>query len=245
MQIALPASIHAPARTLPVRDDSTFLPQFRSPGLPDGMPWGPDNGNCGPASIVNTLRLVGLDVPGFRGERTQAVIDAARLLTTGSNDPAAPTTKAQQAVALRAAGADVATTRSLDAGLEAVRRGAVLLIGGDRAAPSWPRRLDDAPPTRVANHAAVVARYEPATGHYVVFDPALFAPVRVDVAQLAAFTQVTDGANMLRLGLVVRGPASPSPTLAEPDQLTSSPSGAHVTAVARARSRRVRSTDPR
>ncbi|MCW2920176.1 MAG: hypothetical protein JWL76_50 [Thermoleophilia bacterium] len=206
MQLAAPASTLTPSRTLPVRDDATFLPQFRSPGLPDGMPWGPDNGNCGPASLVNALRLVGLDVPGFSGERTQAVIDAARMLITGTNDPTAPTTKAQQAVALQAAGAEVTTTRSLDAGLEAVRKGAVLLLGGDRAAPTWPRRSDDPPPTRVANHAAVVARYEPATSRYVVFDPALDAPVRVDAAQLAAFTQVTDGANMLRLGLVVRGP---------------------------------------
>jgi hypothetical protein len=205
MQLAAPASAPVAARPVPVRDDSTFLPQFRSPGLPDGMPWGPDNGNCGPTSIVNALRLVGLDVPGFRGERTQAVIDAARVLTTGTNDPSAPTNKQQQAIALRAAGADVGITRSLDAGLQAVRDGAVLLLGGDRAAAGWPRRADDPPPTKVANHAAVVARYEAATDRYVVFDPALHAPVHVDAAQLAAFTQVTDGVHMLRLGLVVRG----------------------------------------
>lgn len=204
MQLAAPASVPVASRPLPVRDDSTFLPQFRSPGLPDGMPWGPDNGNCGPTSIVNALRLVGLDVPGFRGERTQAVIDAARVLTTGTNDPTAPTTKQQQAIALRTAGASVDVTRSLDAGLQAVRDGAVLLLGGDRAARGWPRRTDDPPPTKVANHAAVVARYEAATDRYVVFDPALYAPVRVDATQLAAFTQVTDGANMLRLGLIVR-----------------------------------------
>lgn len=206
MQIAAPASIHVAARPVPVRDDSLFVPQFRSPGLPDGMPWGPDNGNCGPTSIVNALRLIGLDVPGFRGERTQAVIDAARVLTTGTNDPSAATTKQQQAAALRTAGADVDITRSLAAGLEAVREGAVLLLGGDRAAPGWPRRDDDPPPTKVANHAAVVARYEAATDRYVVFDPALHAPVHVDSSQLAAFTQVTDGVQMLRLGLIVREP---------------------------------------
>ncbi len=208
MQLAAPASIHVAARPGPVRDDSVFLPQFRSPGLPDGMPWGPDNGNCGPTSIVNALRLVDLDIPGFGGERTQAVIDAARLLTTGTNDPTAATTKQQQAIALRAAGADVDTTTSINAGLEAVREGAVLLLGGDRAARGWPRRDDDPPPTKVANHAAVVARYEAATDRYVVFDPALYAPVRVNASQLAAFTQVTDGVQMLRLGLIVRGPGS-------------------------------------
>lgn len=205
MQLAVPASVHVAAHPVPVRDDSVFLPQFRSPGLPDGIPWGPDNGNCGPTAIVNALRLVGLDVPGFRGERTQAVIDAARLLATGTNDPTAGTTKQQQAFALRAAGADVGITMSLAAGLEAVRDGAVLLLGGDRAATGWPRRDDDPPPTKVANHAAVVAGYESATDRYVVFDPALHAPVRVDASQLAAFTQATDGVQMLRLGLVVRG----------------------------------------
>lgn len=212
MQLAIPASTRVPARTLPVRDDSTFLPQFRSPGLPDGMPWGPANGNCGPTSVVNALRLVGLDVPGFHGERTQAVIDAARILITGTNDPTASTTKQQQAIALRSVGADVDTTRSLTAGLEAVRAGAVLLVGGDRAAPTWPRRIDDTPPTRVANHAAVVARYEPATDHYIVYDPALHAPIAVDATQLAAFTQLVDGTNMLRLGLIVRAPAPTTPT---------------------------------
>jgi hypothetical protein len=209
MQLAAPASPAVAVPRAPVaRADATFLPQFRSPGLPDGMPWGPDNGNCGPASIVNALRLVGLDMPGFRGERTQAVIDAARVLTTGTNDPTAPTTKHQQAFALRAAGADVGVTKSLLAGLEAVREGAVLLVGGNRAAHAWPRRPDDPPPVGVANHAAVVARYEAATDRYVVFDPALHAPVHVDAAQLAAFTQVADGDRMLRLGLVVNAPAA-------------------------------------
>lgn len=58
-------------------------------------------------------------------------------------------------------------------------------------------------------HAAVVARYLPATGRYVVFDPALFAPVHVDARQLAAFTQALAGDQMLRLGLVVRRPQGP------------------------------------
>lgn len=186
--------------------DSTFLPQFQSPGLPDGIPWGPHNGNCGPASIVNALRLVGLDIPGFRGERTQAVIDAARILATGVNDPSRATTKQQQAAAMRAAGADVTATSSLGEGLRAVRAGAVLLIGGDRAAAGWPRRPDDPPPTKVAPHAAVVARYVQGEDRYVVFDPALLAPVRVDARQLAAFTQAVAGDQMLRLGLVVRRP---------------------------------------
>lgn len=196
-----------PSTTVPAGRDATFLPQFRSPGLPDGLPWGPANGNCGPTSIVNALRLVGLDVPGFRGERTQAVIDAARRLTTGSNDPGAATTKHQQAFALRAAGAEVDVTRSLHAGLEAVRRGAALLIGGDRAAAGWPRRADDPPPAGQANHAAVVARHVPGTDRYVVYDPALHVPVEVDVRQLERFTQST-GDRMLRLGLAVSAPHS-------------------------------------
>lgn len=207
MQLA-PVTAAVAATPIPsgvVRDDSTFLPQFGGPLLPDGMPWGPENGNCGPASIVNALRLVGLDVPGFHGERTQAVIDAARLLT-GSNDPSQATTKQQQAMALTSAGAHVTASKSLGEGLRAVRDGAVLLVGGDRAAPGWPRRHDDPPPTRVANHAAVVARHDASTDRYVVFDPALFAPVHVTRAQLAAFTQAADGEQMLRLGLAVRNP---------------------------------------
>jgi hypothetical protein len=207
MQLAAPRTT---ASTPAVHDDSVFVPQFRSPGLPDGLAWGPDNGNCGPTAVVNALRLVGLDVPGFHGERTQAVIDAARVLATGENDPTRATTKQQQATALRAAGANVEVTQSLTDGLRAVRAGAALVIGGNRAAPGWPRRPDDAPPVGVANHGAVVARYDAAKDDYVVFDPALFGPAHVSVAQLEAFTQVVDGAKMLRLGLVVTNPAASS-----------------------------------
>lgn len=208
MFLAAPAHVQAatprPASSTPPADAS-FLPQFRGPGLPDGLPWGPDNGNCGPASVVNALRLVGLDVPGFAGERSQAAIDAARLLMTGENDPTRATTKQQQADAMRAVGAVVDATHSFAAALEAVRDGAVLLLGGNRAAAGWPRRPDDAPPTGVAAHAVVVARHEPAQDRYVVYDPALAAPVTVDAGQLLAFTQASDGDRMLRPGLVTRG----------------------------------------
>lgn len=207
MQVVAPVTIAPAVASPPARDDAVFLPQFRSALLPDGLAWGPDNGNCGPTTIVNALRLVGLDIPGFHGERSQAVIDAARLLATGELDSTKATTKQQQAKALLAAGADVEVTKSLPEGLRAVREGAVLVIGGNRAAEGWPRRPDDAPPTGVANHGAVVARYDAAADRYVVFDPALFAPVHVDARQLAAFTQVTDGEQMLRLGLIVTNPA--------------------------------------
>jgi hypothetical protein len=207
MQVAAPTTFapFAPAAS-PRRDDSVFVTQFRSPLLPDGLAWGPDNGKCGPTTIVNARRLVGLDVPGFHGERTQAVIDAARLMATGENDSTKATTKDQQALALRAAGAHVEVTRSLSEGLRAVREGAVLVIGGNRAADGWPRRPDDAPPAGVASHGAVISRWVPETNRYVVFDPALFGPVHVDARQLAAFTQVVDGEQMLRLGLVVTNP---------------------------------------
>lgn len=187
---------------------ATFLPQHRSPLLPDGLPWGAANGNCGPAAIVNALRLVGLDVPGFRGERSQAVIDAARVLATGNADSSRATLKSQQAFALRAAGADVEPTTSLASTLSAVRAGAAALVGGDRAAAGWPRRSDDPPPAGVANHAAVIAGYLRDSDRYVVNDPALDQPVEVSAAQLAAFTQATAGERMLRPALLVRRPAA-------------------------------------
>ncbi|MCW2926189.1 MAG: hypothetical protein JWM86_157 [Thermoleophilia bacterium] len=196
-----------PSASLLERAERVFLPQYRSPGLPDGLPWGERNGNCGPASIVNALRLVGLDVPGFAGERTQAVIDAARRLATGSSESTGATLKTQQAFALRAAGADVHVTYGLGTALADVRAGAVLLLGGDRAARSWPRRADDGASTAVANHAAVVAGYDEADGRYVVIDPALAGPVRVDAAQIAAFAQADAAGSMPRLGLLVRAPA--------------------------------------
>lgn len=184
-----------------------FMPQYRSALLPDGLPWGPNNGNCGPTSIVNVLRLVGLDVPGFSGQRSQAVIDAARKLVSGNADPSAATTKTQQAFALRAAGAHVNVTRSLNAALDDARRGVAILIGGNRAAADWPRRADDPPPTKVASHAAVIAAYDRLSDRFTVLDPALPAPVMVTAHQIRLFTEADAlSGRMPRLALSVTNP---------------------------------------
>ncbi len=201
----------------PARDPaSTFLPQSRGAGLPDGLPWGTANGNCGPTSVVNALRFVGLDVPGFHGERSQSAIDAARVMMTGVNDPSKATTKSQQAAAMRDAGARVDASFSLLEGLAAVRRGAALLIGGNRAATRWPRRPDDPPPTAPAAHAVVVVRgaANAAPGTYTLLDPALDAPRSVTTRQLRDFVQLTAPDRMLRPGLIVTDPATMSPTVA-------------------------------
>ncbi len=200
-----PETIPIPAGRGRVADPSAVhLTQHRSPLLPDGIPAGAGNGNCGPTSALIALRLLGLDLPGHEGQRTQAAIDAARMVATGALDRGASTTKAQQARVLVAGGAQVMRTRSLAATLDAVRRGAVAVIGGNTNARGWYMwsLRDPAQINRVAGHAVVVSQYIPELDEYVVNDPMQSRVVHVSAAQLTAFTDAHAGAAMTREALV-------------------------------------------
>lgn len=51
--------------------------------LPDGPS---TSGNCAITSAVMALRMAGYDIPGFSGEKVQAVLDKARIMAKGVND---------------------------------------------------------------------------------------------------------------------------------------------------------------
>src|SRR5262249_12223688 len=70
--VAIPSSSVAP-RT--AHDYWTkHIAQFSGKYLPDGPTMRP---NCGPASVTMALRMIGLDVPGFNGQNSEAVLDKA------------------------------------------------------------------------------------------------------------------------------------------------------------------------
>ena len=216
---AMPAAPVAPARAVansPAGGSAAFdianvpqdvlgvhMTQYRSLLLPDGPAFG--NANCGPASAVMGVRLLGLDLPGFSGEHSERVIDAARLIATGANDASVGTTKTQQAKIVTAAGAKFHATRDLDEALDAVAHGQVALVGGDFNAAGWRQlfgRPDVAPGP--AAHAIVVSHYDAATNAYWVNDPLMTAPHAVSRAQLASFAGAATGSVIASPALVLR-----------------------------------------
>lgn len=181
---------------------AVHMTQYSSSVVPDALPLG--NTNCGPTSAVIALRLLGLDVPGFHGERTEQVIDAARMIATGSPRSTDGTTKNEQARVLITGGANVQATRSLEVTLDAVRNGAVAVLGGDfnadrwRALPSRPRINERIP----APHALVVSAYDAASQRFWVNDPMLTTPRSVTAEDIASFTSTNGSQIMKNLALI-------------------------------------------
>ena len=109
--VAIPSSNVAP-RT---QHDywTKHIAQFAGKYLPDGPSMRP---NCGPASVTMALRMVGLDIPGFSGQNSEAVLDKARVLATGKNDISVGTTDSELENLISKSGAQVV-------GVDQLRRG--------------------------------------------------------------------------------------------------------------------------
>jgi hypothetical protein len=185
----------------------TQEPSYRTP---DAV--GEGNGNCGPTSAVMALRLVGLDVPGFHGERTQKAIDAARILATGANDANDWTNANEMRRALEAGGAIVREANGVNDTLDAVRQGKVALILGNVNTAGWPGG-SHIPPTydkdAWAGHFVVASRYYPERDAYAINDPGDPHPYFVTGDQLRRFATGGDGENINPgIALVVDGPAT-------------------------------------
>ncbi|MBC7643890.1 MAG: hypothetical protein H7123_02110 [Thermoleophilia bacterium] len=194
-----------PAGALNVQ--AVHMTQYRSLLVPDGLPLG--NANCGPTSAIMGLRLLGLDLPGFHGERSEQVIDAARMIATGSADATLGTTKTQQALVMKAGGASIHGTMSLDEALAAVRGGSVALVGGDFNAAQW-KAMPDRPAvdeSSPAAHAIVVSNYDRARKQYWVNDPLLTTPRIVTRSQLDSFTGTTGGRALTSPAVIANRPA--------------------------------------
>src|SRR5690606_37065064 len=98
--VAIPRTQYAP-RT---QHDywTKHIAQFAGKYLPDGPSMRP---NCGPASVTMALRMIGLDIPGFRGQNSGAVLDKARIIATGKNDVRVGTTDSELERLISASGA--------------------------------------------------------------------------------------------------------------------------------------------
>lgn len=148
-----------------------------------------DNANCGPTAAVMALRLLGKDVPGFHGEDTQQVIDAARMLSTGNPDEYQYTYPHEIARVLVAGDARPTRTRSLETVLRSARHNIPAIILGNSTAPGWYDSEFNSPKVAPSytGHFVVISRYDAKTKRYTLNDPILQGPVYVTEDQIRAF----------------------------------------------------------
>lgn len=183
----------APAEQLPLwfEPHDVHLTQFASPRVPDAVARGPRNGNCGPTSAVMAARLAGHDMPGFTGERVQAVISSARMLATGADDASDWTNLDELTRVFDAAGVAVRRLHDADEVVQEVRAGGVAIVRGNSGAAEWwnePWRSPIAPPGGTfSGHLAVFSRYYPESGRFAVNDPGNQSALYVTERQARGF----------------------------------------------------------
>ena len=149
-----------------------------------------NNKDCGPTSVVMTLKLLGIAIPGVAaGAAPQKLINRVRTLA-GSDDSTTSTTNQQLEVALAAAGAK--TTEVMDfAGVKAsVLAGKpVILNGNPRNSGAYgPRFSADRMTPYNGAHWIVVSGFDTKTGQFIINDPLSKAgAVKVSPEELDAY----------------------------------------------------------
>lgn len=148
------------------------------------------NRDCGPASVVMSLRLLGKGIPGAaEGAAPQRLINRVRQLA-GSAANTAATTNHELARALRAAGT---TTREI-ADAASIRQSVlggkpVILNGNPRHPGAYGRSFSAKQMTPYdGGHWIVVSGFDSGSGRYIINDPlSKVGPVKVTPAQLEAY----------------------------------------------------------
>lgn len=175
------------------RDDywAAHIAQFRGRYLPDGPDMRP---NCGPAAVTIALRLIGLDIPGYNGQNSEAVLDTARIMATGQNNTAVGTTDSELERAIEGSGARWSESTNLNELLGWVRQGIPVVLAGNPI-NAWDRRYssDQVHPFD-GGHWVTVSGYDASTGYYVVNDPlSQIGPIYVSAAELQTYNSSHGG----------------------------------------------------
>lgn len=183
--VATPSSAIAPRRA----NDFWYahIAQYRGAYLADGPTMRP---NCGPASVTIALRLIGLDIPGFRGERSEAVLDRARVIATGRNDTTVGTTDAELKRLISASGARWEESRDLSQITRWVKQGIPVVLSGNPAR-GWDSRYSSSQVYPFdGGHWVTVSGYDASTGYYIVNDPlSQIGPIYVSESELSSYTR--------------------------------------------------------
>lgn len=183
--VAIPSSQIAP-RT---QHDywTKHIAQFAGKYLPDGPSMRP---NCGPASVTMALRMVGLDIPGFNGQNSEAVLDTARVLATGSNDTTVGTTDSELETLITKSGAKWSETTNFNEMTGWVKQGIPVVLSGNPSHGWNSRYTADQVYPFDGGHWVTVSGYDEATGHYIVNDPlSQIGPIYVSEAELKNYNQ--------------------------------------------------------
>ena len=178
--VAVPSSTVAP-RT--AHDYWTkHIAQFAGKYLPDGPTMLP---NCGPASTTMALRMIGLDIPGFNGQNSEQVLDTARQLATGKNDPSVGTTDSELETLITKSGAQWSESSDFGQITQWVKQGIPVVLSGNPA-KGWDSRYSNADVQHFdGGHWVTVSGYDPKTGFYIVNDPlSQIGPIYVSEQEL-------------------------------------------------------------
>ncbi len=163
------------------------IAQFAGKYLPDGPSMRP---NCGPASVTMALRMIGLDIPGFSGQNSEAVLDQARILATGKNDTSVGTTDTELETLLTKSGAKWSESTSFDEMLSWVKQGIPVVMSGNPSKGWNDRYTNDQVYKFDGGHWVTVSGYDSATGNFIVNDPlSQIGPIYVSEAELKSFNQ--------------------------------------------------------
>lgn len=182
---AAAAAYLRPNATATRTPSSVHISQFRNRYNPNGPAMAP---NCGPASVAMALRLIGLDVPGFQGQKDQRVLDTARIIGTGKNDTSVGTTDSELEKVVNAAGGRWTESTNLDQMLGWAKSGVPVILAGNPS-QAWNKRF---PANQVypynGGHWVTVSGYNSQTGNYVVNDPlSAVGPIEVSQAELQQY----------------------------------------------------------
>lgn len=170
---------------------SAHIAQFRGAYLQDGPTMRP---NCGPASVTTALRLVGLDVPGFNGQRSEAVLDQARIIATGQNNTQVGTTDTELERVIQAAGGQYTESTDFNQIKQWAKQGVPVILAGNPAYGWDGRYTNDQVYNFNGGHWVTVSGYDSQTGNYIVNDPlSQIGPIEVSEAELANYTAHNSG----------------------------------------------------
>ena len=185
-QAATTGAVAVPSSNVAPRTQHDYwtkhIAQFAGKYLPDGPSMRP---NCGPASVTMALRMIGLDIPGFQGQNSEAVLDKARIMATGKNDITVGTTDSELESLISQSGAKWSESTNFGEVTNWVKQGIPVVLSGNPA-HGWNNRYrsDQVYPFD-GGHWVTVSGYDSATGHYIVNDPlSQIGPIYVSEAEL-------------------------------------------------------------
>lgn len=159
--------------------------------------------NCGPASVIMAIRLVGRPVPGEDRLRGEDLVLHVRQLATGGTDRLTGTHNLHLQRVLELSGCRWTVLHDVRDILRRVRdRGEPVIMAGNPAVPAaYPARFPYYDVRRYdSGHWIVVSRYVRERGTYVINDPqSTIGPIEVTAQELVAFDSRDGG-----FGIAVR-----------------------------------------